>query len=35
MRRRDFISLLGAATAWPLDLTVPIPRLGRADEVIE
>ena len=32
MRRRDFITLLGGPT---MGITVPLPLLGRADEVIE
>jgi hypothetical protein len=36
MKRREFISLLSAAAAWPLGArTLPPTLLGRADEVIE
>jgi hypothetical protein len=33
MKRREFIALLGGAMAH--GITVPLPLLGRADEVIE
>jgi len=42
MRRREFITLVSAAAAWPvagrattLDLEIPATLLARADEAIE